>query len=238
MDNPLISEKLKNLNTHFTHPAYNYERQLLRAIKMGQEPDAIEALDNIHSMAKPTLANNTIRSVRNCLIASCTLYTRASIDAGIDEEDAFNLSDIFIKKIENINTEQELIQFESEMALEFLRFVKRERTKKYQYPISRIVKYIYEHATEKVTLTALAEMVHLSPDYLSKLFFNEIGMHVTDFILINKVEVAKNFLEFSEMTITEISTLLQFCNPAYFSRIFKKVTSSTPNEYRKAVGRE
>ena len=37
------------------------------------------------------------------------------------------------------------------------------------------------------------------------------------------------------LTVTEISTLLQFCNPAYFSRVFKKFAGKTPNAYRKSL---
>ena len=72
--------------------------------------------------------------------------------------------------------------------------------------------------------------------YLSKIFHKEVGITMTDYIHIQKIEVAKHFLEFSKMSITEIATLLDFCNPAYFSNVFKKHMQMTPLAYRKKYG--
>ena len=75
-------------------------------------------------------------------------------------------------------------------------------------------------------------MYNMSPDYLSKRFHQEVGMPLSEFIQVQKIEIAKNFLEFSLMTITEIAQILEYCNPAYFTRVFKKHTGQSPNSYR------
>ncbi len=222
---------------HYSHPSFIFERKLLRAIQSGSEPEAIAAVAAKRQMEQETLSEDTLDAFRSALSASLTLYADAAVVLGLSSEEARRLTETFQKRIHTLSTRKALSALEYEMALKFLNYVKCARTKKYKFPVSKIVAYIYENATERITLHDLAEMVHLSPDYLSRLFLEELGVHITDFILANKVESAKNLLEFSRMTVTEIAAFLQFCNAAYFSSVFKKYTDQTPYQYRKAFCR-
>lgn len=232
MKSPFINEKLNNLDRHYVHSSYLLEKKLLSAIQQGLMNEALDLMQQINNIEKPVLARDTSRSIRNALIASCTLFTRAAINAGIDTEDAFDLSDVFIKHIELIDNRKELIQFEYEMVKQFVTLINQNRTKQYKYPVSRIVTYIYENSTSKITTKDLAREVHLSPDYLSRIFYDETGMHITDYIQRQKIEVAKNFLVFSDMNVTDIATLLSYCNASYFTNVFKKYEGLSPKQYR------
>lgn len=230
----MIREKLRNLDIHYTHPSYFLEKKLLREIRMGLRHDAIETLSSINALERPNLARDSLRSVKNSLIASCTLFTRAVIASGVDTEDAFDLSDVFIKEIESYDNEHELKHFEYAMVEEFIKLNQTSTHNKYPYPISKVVRTIYELITTKLTVASLASGVNLSPDYLSKLFHKEVGIPIGDFIQIQKIDTAKYFLEFTDMKITEISTLLEYCNPGHFTNTFKKYEDMTPVEYRKS----
>jgi YesN/AraC family two-component response regulator len=232
VNNSLIKEKLKNFNIQYSHPSYSFERKLLREIKLCLLDEALATLHQINSLERPTLSNDRIRSCKNSLIASCTLFTRAAIDSGVDYEDAFATSDIFIKHIEHLNTENELTQFEFQMVVDFIELIERDRISEYQYPISKVVKYVYANASKKLSVSSLAELYNMSPDYLSKRFHQEVGVPLSEFIQAQKIEIAKNFLEFSKLTITDISTILEYCNPAHFTKVFKKHTNLSPNAYR------
>lgn len=233
MGNDLVIEKMKNLNLHYVHPSYTLEKKLLSEIKMGLLREAQNTLDQINALEKAKLARDDTRSAKNSLIASCTIFTRAVIDAGINAEDAFDLSDAFIKRIELLDKDSDFLLFESGMVREFTHLVQQTKIHQYPYPISKVVNYIYNHATHKLTVARLAEITHLSANYLSKLFHREVGISLSDFIQKHKIEVAKNFLEHGKMKITDIATLLQFCNHGYFSNVFKKHTGLSPAQYRK-----
>ena len=222
---------------HYTHPSFKFERELLRAIQSGSEPEVIAAISAKLQSDKDGLSKEAIQQLRMVLLSSLSMYAKAAADLGLVSDEARRMADYFYQRIQTLSTKKSLSALEYEMALKFLNFVKRARTKRYKFPISRIVEYIYENATEKITLHDLADMVHLSPDYLSKLFLEELGVHITDFVLANKVESAKNLLEFSSMSVTEIAAFLQFCNAAYFTSVFKKYTDQTPYQYRKIFSR-
>ena len=96
-------------------------------------------------------------------------------------------------------------------------------------------KYIIQHIREKLTLNDVAEAFCISPNYLSVLFskYNDIGF--SDFINQNKIEAAKKMMRDGDYKIYEISDLLGFESAFYFSRVFKKVTGSSPRDYMKTI---
>jgi len=237
MKNTMILEKLKNLNMYYNHPSYVLEQKLLNAIKMGSLENSMQAVHLINESERATLAKDSTRSIKNSLIGSCTLFTRAVIDAGVDPEDAFDLSDVFIKHIEGLEDEKELLAFEYEMVTAFVKTVNQSRLFNFPYTISKVVRYIHEHATSKLTVTDLAELAHTSSDYLSKIFHKEVGMTISQYIQKEKIEVAKQFLIYEDMKITDIAILLEYCNSAYFSNVFKAETGQTPGEFRKLANR-
>ena len=77
-----------------------------------------------------------------------------------------------------------------------------------------------------------AEQLHLSPNYLSDLLKKETGKNGTEHIQIHVVELAKDRLLSSSVSVSEIAYDLGFEYPQYFSKLFKKNTGQTPAEYR------
>ncbi len=57
------------------------------------------------------------------MICFCTLYTRAAIEAGVNADIAFTLSDAFINKIEEIGTGNELMSLEYKMLEKFMEMI-------------------------------------------------------------------------------------------------------------------
>lgn len=233
MKNSHIKEKLKNMNLQYTHPSYYLEKKLLNQIKMGINTDVKSTLDEINALQKASLARNSLRSIKNSLIASCTIFTRAAIESGVNPEDAFDQSDVLIKEIELFENEILLAQFEYVMANSFIELIKSARLNQYNYPISSVIHIIYENLTNKLSITDIAETVNFSPDYLSKLFHKEVGHTINDYIHLKKIETSLYFLEYTDLKVTEIATILEYSNPGHFTNTFKKIMECTPHEYRK-----
>jgi AraC-like DNA-binding protein len=83
------------------------------------------------------------------------------------------------------------------------------------------------------TVKQMADDLHTSPRYLSDLLRQETGKTAMELIHIFLIAEAKNLLQATESTVAEIAYLLGFENPPYFSRLFKKETGITPNEFKK-----
>lgn len=89
-----------------------------------------------------------------------------------------------------------------------------------------------EHFPKLPTVKNLAELVNLSPGYLGDLLKKETGLNAQEHIHQAIIEQAKNSLQNSNKSVSEIAYKLGFEYPQYFSRLFKQKTGITPLEYR------
>lgn len=85
------------------------------------------------------------------------------------------------------------------------------------------------------TVTALANQLNLSTRYLSDLLKQETGKTAIELIHIHLINEAKNRLKGEDRSVSEIAYLLGFENLPYFSRLFKKETGISPNQFRKQI---
>lgn len=69
--------------------------------------------------------------------------------------------------------------------------------------------------------------------YIGRLFKAETGVSINQYYMKLKVNQAINLLHTSELNISQISDRLNYPNPYYFSKVFKKITGMSPKAYKK-----
>lgn len=99
--------------------------------------------------------------------------------------------------------------------------------------VLRILKYIDEHLTEKLSLSSIAEIMHLSKEYISGIFSNETGKQLTYYINEQKSLLAKEIIINNEMTLSSIPQYLGFESYDYFSKTFKKHIGIPPSKLKR-----
>lgn len=114
----------KNKYSSYTHPPYELERKLMVHIKQADIEESIKTLDKINSMERAHLSKMPLTSLKYSLVGSCTLFTRAVIEAGVDPEDAFMLSDYYINLIDETNNKDEIKRLEYKMLEDFIQILK------------------------------------------------------------------------------------------------------------------
>lgn len=102
-----------------------------------------------------------------------------------------------------------------------------------EYTLQDIKDYLDEHWKEKFSLDDLSEKFFINKFYLTRLFKNQYGVSILNYILRIKITHAKQQLRFTNKTIEAVGIDCGFEDANYFSRSFKKVEGITPNEYRK-----
>ena len=105
--------------------------------------------------------------------------------------------------------------------------------KNYKSIIIKAKKFIEQNYQKDISLESTALHINLSPAYFSRLFSRETGGSFIDYLTALRVEHAREYLKNTNKKVHEISELVGYKNPYYFSRIFKKITGVTPLEYRK-----
>lgn len=99
--------------------------------------------------------------------------------------------------------------------------------------VERIIQYINENFNERLMREDIAEIVHLSPDYMAKLFKNETGITIGDYIIQQKMQMAKKLLQTTNIPISFIASKIGYCNFSHFSYTYKKIMGVTPQSERK-----
>jgi AraC-like DNA-binding protein len=78
----------------------------------------------------------------------------------------------------------------------------------------------------------ISEKLHYDYTYLSNLFSEVKGVTIQQFIILHKIERVKELLLYEELTLTEISYQMQYSSIAHLSNQFKKITGTTPSQFK------
>ncbi len=227
-----FAEMVKNRESLFHHPPYFLEQELLSKIKSGNLKETMLVLTEINSLKRTRLSKEPLRSVKNSLICSVTLFTRAAIEGGVMPEAAFTLSDAIILEIEDMNNMPQLMQYEYAAAEQYVKIVQDLSKSKYSNVIQQAISYIYKNLTGKLTLKEIAAAIYVHPNYLSTLFKKEVGSNLPDYIMKTRIDESKYYIRYTNTNISDIAIFYQFCNQSYFTQAFKRVVGLTPNQYR------
>ena len=92
--------------------------------------------------------------------------------------------------------------------------------------------YIYSHIKERITVAMLAEYTGLSESYLSRVFKQNLGISISDYIREKKIEKATHLLRYSDKSIIDIANYLSFSSQSHFIQTFENFTGMTPKKYR------
>lgn len=230
--NDFYKTRIENRQKEFLHPSYQQEQKLLTAIQLGNRKEVIAALNDINQLQRAKLASTPMRSLRNSLICSCTLFTRAIIRGGVNPDTAFNLSDVIIQQIERMDDFKQPQSFEEKMVHTFIDALEKEQMNRYSTIVNQAISYIHNHILQDLSLQSLAKELYVSPSYLSDIFKKETGSTLIDFINRKKIEESKYFLLHTDLPLSQISSLFQFCNQSYYTHLFKKYTGVTPKKFK------
>ena len=104
--------------------------------------------------------------------------------------------------------------------------------------ISEGINYLEHNEDQLLSIPDIARLCNISEIYFRKLFKEYSGMSPVKFRIKGKIEKAKLYLEYENMTVQEISYHLGFVSPAYFTHQFKMITGMTPSEYKHTQKRD
>ena len=102
------------------------------------------------------------------------------------------------------------------------------------HKIAKGIAYLENDSEQLLSIDQLAAMCHVSSNTFRRMFRAYCGVSPLEFRLTRKISRAKQLLQSEMFTVSEISDMLHFSDVSYFSRIFKKKTGLSPQEYLNA----
>lgn len=98
----------------------------------------------------------------------------------------------------------------------------------------KIISYVEANYTTNVTLNDIADVVHVSHTYICTLFRKYKNCTLSEYLIGQRIGKAKELLKNTDMKSYEVSEMIGYTNPQYFSILFKKRTGMTPSEFKKS----
>ena len=216
------------------HNTYRTEQTLLDLIEKGDVSALDEWLKDAPAVRPGSIAPDQLRQVKNTLIVTATLASRAAVRGGMDVEDAFSLSDAYIRKCELLQTPDRIINLQYHMVLDFTSQVSNLKLHgNFSALAAAVAEYVRHHLSDPVSTEKIAEKLHFSRTWLSRKFHEETGIPLSDFIRIKKTEEAQRLLRYTDKSLREISVYLGYSSQSHFQTAFKKQLGVTPMQYRR-----
>lgn len=98
--------------------------------------------------------------------------------------------------------------------------------------IERLKYFIEKNFHKEINLKQAANIVCLSPKYVSRIFKDSVGMGFNQYKLQMRMEKAKELLAYSQFNVNEIAYKIGYENVESFVRVFKRIQKCTPTRYR------
>lgn len=214
--------------------SYQNEKMLIFYIKNGQSDTLREVLNALPKLKAGTMANDTLRQLKNMGICCATVASRSSIEGGLNVQTAFYLSDLYIQKIELLFDTVSINQLINQMIIDFA-----ERTKQAKYNCNsssklflRCANYVSKNLFINIKVEDMATEFGMSRSHLCNQFHKRTGITLTQYILHEKIIESQRLLLFTNKSISEIALHLAFSSQSHFQTVFKKYTGITPNNFR------
>ena len=214
------------------HHTYEEERRLLGCVREGKTEDALEQNMKMDQMIGK-MSHSSYIQTQKIVVVAITLCTRAAIEGGLSPAEAYRLSDHYIRMGEKCRDIPSLINCRNQAVRDLTervnRHLQRRQTSSY---VAAACDYIARNYREKIYLEEIADVLGISPSYLSRLFAAEMDVRLQDYIVQVRVERAANLLAYSDESIAAIGDYVNFPSQSYFGKVFKKYKQMTPKEYR------
>ncbi len=208
------------------------ERQLLGRVRVGDRTGAKEILNQIlgdilfNSAGKPEV-------LKARLLELSVVLSRAAVEGGGSLERLLGLNFAYVEELATLEAIEEICAWIVKVLDAFLDEVYAAAESTDLPVIRHAVSYIKEHFWEELTLEDVAQEVHFSPYYVSRLFKEELGLTFIEYLTKIRIDEAKRLLLETNMTVSEISDLVGYQDPSYFTKVFKKREGVTPTQFRR-----
>lgn len=219
--------------TNTVHNPYSQELREQESIRTGDLEGLYRAFQESYTGRIGTLSRDPVRHAKNLAIVLITLASRSAMAGGLLPEVAYTMSDAFIQQVEELSSIGEVSALCRQAEIEYCAAVAKRSVSGSSNPlIDRCKKLVAEHLRERLSVKELAARLDITSDYLSRLFLQDEGTKLTEYILQRKIDVAKNQLIYTDNSYEAIAHALGFTSQSHFGQVFKKYTGMTPRRYR------
>jgi len=220
----------------FQYNPYTFELDYLYAIEMGNEEELSRVLlaNSQASNRVGMLASNNKKQLEYMYVSSIALVTRAAIKGHMNPNDAYELADVYMQKLAQCESAEEMDTLIYNMQIKFIREVRRQGlSNENEVYIRQCKEYIKRHLRTSFQIQDIARNIAINPTYLSRQFSKIEGKTIQQYITEKRCIAAANMMCYTDYSIAEIAEYFCFSSQSHFGRRFKEFYGITPSKFRK-----
>jgi two-component system response regulator YesN len=209
------------------------EGEICKAIRCGHSEQARQLLDRL-SLQFFTHSKGQLEVLKGLSMEFVISLGRFATECGVKFEESFRRGMMKFKELEDADTTEKVFVWLLTMGNAYIDTLTRQSSDETVTVIKKAVSYIQEHyAVPSLSMEEVAKAVYTSSTYLSRMFKQQTGCSILEYIRNTRLSHAKALLMQSNKNTSEVAKCVGYNDRTYFCRVFKQITGISPNEYRK-----
>ncbi|MGI6085142.1 MAG: response regulator [Acetivibrionales bacterium] len=200
-----------------------FEHDIYSKVAQGDLNSTLVAFDNLFNQIADSVGN--LEGIKDQCIVLIVGFTNRWGDIAKD----------YYKVLNKIITSADQNELKT-IIRKYIEKVINELTVNRQLKINQIIEkadnYLLKNYTDDISLEDIARVVNLSPYYFSRFYKEASGVNFIDRLIAIRIEKAKQYFENTDLSLKEVSGMVGYQDPNYFSKLFKKITGYTATEYK------
>jgi len=210
------------------------ERELVGKLKIGDGEAAKKLLGSL-LVDIFVLGVGNLSLIKTRIIELMVALSRSAVEIGADLQESLDINASLVESIVRSETTEDIAACALKGLQQYIDSIKKTGHIRNLHVINKVKQFIRENIYADLSLEIIAHNVYLNSSYLSKLFKDNQGITVMDYVTKVRIEEAKKLLENPQYNICEISTRLGYTDPSYFSKVFRRYAGISPQQYRQKI---
>ncbi|WP_217593288.1 response regulator [Cohnella sp. GbtcB17] len=206
-------------------------RELVEILKYGTEREIRETMAGFSKLVKTWEVKHPKDLQQRTFEWLLDVFRTAQKTAGWKESSWEKHPIALWEHLERFDTLESLRQQATEQLLKAAESIKAQSGSRSQI-VDEAQRIIHERYQENLTLQMVAERVHVTPVWLSKLFKKETDMNFLEYLTDVRLKNAADRLGDLRYKVYQISYMVGYQDPVHFAKLFKRAYGCTPQEYR------
>lgn len=213
---------------------YQAENRLLKLIEKGEVDSVIQAYDEMqdNSSALTDLFRSPVYQSPISILRA--LARKAAEQSGLSIITIDQITQKSVQRLSGTSDIRKQEQYCYEMLIDLTKAVRDHlvNTRGYSPSIVKTVEYLSLNYTQNINIDTLCQISDYSPSHLARIFKQETGRTITQYIAELRCRQAAEMLRETSLPVQEISRYVGYIDNNYFVKVFKKAMGQTPSEYR------
>jgi len=225
-------DDLKKNSPDVARKILDKQEEIIQKVKLGDKTGAREILNEfLGSIFFESGMNFEIIKVR--IIELVVIISRTAIEAGVDAKDLMGLNYSNFTELNKATDLDELLLKLNDILTNFINRVSAIKEKKKKIKIRKMIEYIDQNFTRKLTSEEVSRFGGLSTSRCLHLFKEETGMSLSEYVKKLRVDYGKYLLLNTDISLADCAIEAGFFDQSHFTKTFKQVEKIPPSQFRR-----